>query len=244
MSAEPSNTPLSLWLDAKNMSANQLASLIGVSPNVIYPIVRGDYDRVSKTVITAISNQTGITIRALITGQQDASNKKSETGIECIDNMLNDIAEHLHQPTAEQALTKYIADDFRCSGPAYTDNDLPKQYVTFAEMNLSNNIKSGEVTRHVKVSLKEAHFQNLRAEPIEDCTLIYTINRAFIASNNGSSNANEIVDTIAIYELEKSVGQMAENELPKIRSWWWHTYFPDDIRLERMKNIKTNIRGE
>ena len=213
-------TPLQRWLDDHQMTPTLLSTELAIPKETVLSLANGDTERISLKYLEAIQNYTQLDFRHLISTEKFAPSGElrlvadpSLSGDERIDTMLDVIATHL-QRNDENAMAPYIADDFVCTGEYYQPAHVTQRCLTFDQMIKSNSNNDDSVTNH----LIAASWINLDGCPVEQCTLLSTAWTTVSVDLFGTVTKNY---TTLFLDLDKPTAELADDELPQIRRWWW-----------------------
>lgn len=223
MTAPPlrySITPLQRWLDDHDMTPTSLAVELAIPKETTLALASGSTERISLKYLQAIQNYTQIDYHHIVSSEQFAPSGElrlvadpSLSGDERIDTMLDVIGAHLQRDN-EDAMAPYIADDFVCTGESYQPAYVTKRCLTFNQMIKSNSNNDFSVTNH----LIAATWINLDGGPVEQCTLLSTAWTTVSVDLFGTVTKNY---TTLFLDLVKPTAELADDELPQIRRWWW-----------------------
>ena len=223
MTAPPlrySITPLQRWLDDHDMTPTSLAVELAIPKETTLALASGSTERISLKYLQAIQNYTQIDYHHIVSSEQFAPSGElrlvadpSLSGDERIDTMLDVIGAHL-QRNDENAMAPYIADDFTCSGESYQLAHVTQRCLTFDQMVKSNSNNDDSITNH----LIAATWINLDGCPVEQCTLLSTSWMNVGVDPHGTVTKNY---TTLFLDLRKPTAELADDELPQIRRWWW-----------------------
>ena len=111
-------TALPEWLKKSDVTANKLATTIGVAPRAIYALVKGDADLVAPKTLIEVSNHTDLSIDALIRPYY-AAPLATNTGDHRFNHLLAKIGKHLHAENCNEKLQRFVHADFRWRGQQY-----------------------------------------------------------------------------------------------------------------------------
>ena len=213
-------TPLQRWLDDHDMTPSSLAIELNIPKETTLALASGSTERISLKYLQAIQNYTQLDYQHLVGSEQFAPSGElrlvadpSLSGDERIDTMLGVIGAHL-QRNDENAISPYIADDFTCTGESYQQDHVTQRCLTFDQMIKSNSNNDDSVTNH----LIAASWINLDGCPVKQCTLLSTSWMNVGVDPFGTVTKNY---TTLLLEFVKPTAELADDELPQIRRWWW-----------------------
>ena len=211
-------TPLQRWLDDNDMTPTSLAAEIAIPKETTLALANGSTERISLKYLEAIQIYTQLDFKFLVSSEQYKPSgaliaKPSLSGDVRIDTMLVAIEKHLHQHT-ETELRPYIADDFTCSGESYQGEHVTRRCLSFAAMCKANGNNDNNITNTVL----SASWINLDGRLVQHCRLL------FVHWLTVSVDPLGIVTkayTSLFLNLVKPTDELADDELPQIRQWWW-----------------------
>jgi hypothetical protein len=217
-------TPLQRWLDDHDMTPTSLAVELAIPKETTLALASGSTERISLKYLKAIQHYTQLDFKYLVSSEQyrpsgEVIAKPSLSGDVRIDTMLKEIAQHLHQHT-EVELQPYIADDFTCSGESY-QGSVTRRCLSFEAMCKANENNDNNITN----TLLSASWINLDGREVQHCKLLFVHWLTTGVDPYGTVTKNY---TSLFLRLVRGTGDMADDELPQIRRWWWRipTEFP------------------
>ena len=216
-------TPLQRWLDDHRMTSTSLAIELNIPKETALALASGDMERISLKYLQAIKNYTKLKYRNLVDpndyGREPIA-KPSLSGVVRIDTMCRAIEKHLHQHT-QHKLSCYIHDDFMCSGESFQGEHVTRRCLSFDAMCKSNDNNDNNMTN----TWLSASWINLDGRQIAHSKLLFTHWLTTAVDPHGTVTKNY---TSLFLRLVRGTGDMADDELPQIRRWWWRipTEFP------------------
>tara|TARA_R100001163_G_C5007926_1_gene154800 strand:- start:229 stop:927 length:699 start_codon:yes stop_codon:yes gene_type:complete len=216
-------TPLQRWLDDHQMTSTSLAIELNIPKETALALASGDMERISLKYLQAIRDYTKLKYRNLVDpanyGREPIA-KPSLSGDVRIDTMCKAIEKHLHQHTQHELLP-YIHDDFICSGESYQRENVTRRCLSFEQMCKSNDNNLSNMTN----TWLSATWINLDGRLITHSKLLFTHWETTGVDPHGTVTKNY---TSLFLRLVNCTADMADDELPQIRRWWWRipTEFP------------------
>ena len=211
-------TPLQRWLDEQDMTSTSLAIELNIPKETALALASGSTERISLKYLQAIHNYTQLDYKFLISSEQYRPSgqliaKPSLSGDARIDTMLKEIEKHLHQ-TTQAKLLLYMADDFICSGESFQKEHVTRRCLSFEAMCKSNDNNDNGLTN----TLLSASWINLDGCLVTHCKLLIVHWLTTSVDPHGTVTKNY---TSLFLQLVRPTGDMADDELPQIRRWWW-----------------------
>ena len=215
VATSPQITPLQLWLDGKDMTASSLAIELNLPKNTVLKLAKGHTDRIAMDSLRAIRDYTQLNYEQVFGDEPDAESTVTPhlSGDPRIDTMLYAIQTHLHQHTQNE-LRCYIGDDFTCSGEGFQGQHVTHRCLSFEQMVKANENNDSNVSNAVL----SASWINLDGCLVQHCRLLFVHWLTVSVDRNGTVTK---CYTSLFLDLEKATGDMADDELPKIKRWWW-----------------------
>jgi hypothetical protein len=218
-------TPLQRWLDEHQMTSTSLAIELAIPKETTLALASGSTERISLKYLQAIQNYTQLDYKNLVGVDPDAALKQTSaepslSGDVRIDTMCKAIEKHLHQHTQHELLP-YIHDDFICSGESYQREHVTRRCLSFEQMCKSNDNNLSNMTN----TWLSATWINLDGRLITHSKLLFTHWLTTGVDPYGTVTKNY---TSLFLRLVRGTGDMADDELPQIKRWWWRipTEFP------------------
>jgi hypothetical protein len=211
-------TPLQRWLDDHDMTPTSLAVELAIPKETTLALASGSTERISLKYLQAIQVYTQLDFKHLVSFEQykpsgEVIAKPSLSGDARIDTMLKQIEKHLHQHTQHE-LQPYIADDFICSGESYQGEDVTRRCLSFAAMCKANENNDNNITN----TLLSASWINLDGREVQHCKLLFVHWMTTGVDPYGTVTKNY---TSLFLRLVCPTADMADDELPQIKRWWW-----------------------
>jgi hypothetical protein len=218
-------TPLQRWLDDHQVTSTSLAVELAIPKETTLALASGSTERISLKYLQAIQDYTQLDYKYLVDSDEYGPSGKMVakpllSGDVRIDTMCKAIEKHLHQHTQHE-LSCYIADDFICSGESFQKEDVTRRCLSFAAMCKSNDNNDNGMTN----TLLSASWINLDGCLVTHCNLLFVHWLTTSVDPHGTVTKNY---TSLFLQLVRPTGDMADDELPQIRRWWWRipTEFP------------------
>jgi len=211
-------TPLQHWLDDHQMTPTSLAVELAIPKETTLALASGSTERISLKYLHAIQNYTQLDYKYLVSYDEykpssEVIAKPLLSGDARIDTMLRQIEKHVHQHT-EAELLPYMADDFTCSGESYQRKNVTNRCLSFAAMCKANENNDNNITN----TLLYASWINLDGREVQHCKLLFVHWLTVSVDPYGTVTKNY---TSHFLKLVRATGDMADDELPQIRRWWW-----------------------
>jgi len=217
VATSPKITPLQLWLDAGNVTASWLAVELNLPKATVLTLAKGQTDRIAMDSLRVIRDYTKLNYEQIFCDTsleaESASEKPFMAGDTRINKMLLAIETHLHQHTQKE-LQCYIGDDFTCSNELNQHADVTDRCLSFEQMCAINETNKNNLTN----ALLSATWLNLDGRLVQHCRLLLVHWITVRVDPYGTVTKNY---TSLFLRLEKATGDMADDELPKIKRWWW-----------------------
>ena len=210
--ADNESTVLQTWITTNSRTYNQLAKEISASPHTIKKMALGMCEVVNREILQKLSQATGLTYSELL-DPATLHPPASDSGDRRIDVALQKISRYLHTREMVKTCRKYFSLDFQCSGAIYSDQRMPS--VNFDEMCHLNACNLNTISP----MLLDAHWYDFDCDTF-DSRILHTYWRSLVLS---PSKLTYYADTFVVLGFEKSISEMLEPEMPKIKTWWWHT---------------------
>ena len=218
-------TPLQRWLDDHQMTSTSLAIELNIPKETALALASGDMERITLKYLQAIQNYTQLDYKNLVGVDPDAASEQTSaepslSGDVRIDTMCKAIEKHLHQHTQHE-LSCYIDDDFMCSGASFQGEHVSRRCLSFDAMCKSNDNNTNNMTN----TWLSATWINLDGRQIQHSKLLFTHWETTAVDPHGTITKNY---TSLFLRLVCGTGDLADDELPQIRRWWWRipTEFP------------------
>ncbi len=218
-------TPLQRWLDDHQMTSTSLAIELNIPKETALALASGDMERITLKYLQAIQNYTQLDYKNLVGVDPDAASEQTSaepslSGDVRIDTMCKAIEKHLHQHTQHE-LSCYIDDDFMCSGESFQGEHVTRRCLSFDAMCKSNDNNTNNMTN----TWLSATWINLDGRQIQHSKLLFTHWETTAVDPHGTITKNY---TSLFLRLVCGTGDLADDELPQIRRWWWRipTEFP------------------
>jgi DNA-binding Xre family transcriptional regulator len=218
-------TPLQRWLDDHQMTSTSLAVELAIPKETTLALASGSTERISLKYLQAIQDYTQLDYKYLVDSDEYGPSGKMVakpllSGDVRIDTMCKAIEKHLHQHTQHE-LSCYIDDDFMCSGESFQKETVTRRCLSFDAMCKSNENNDNNMTN----TWLSASWINLDGRLIIHSKLLFTHWLTTGVDPYGTVTKNY---TSLFLRLVRGTGDMADDELPQIRRWWWRipTEFP------------------
>tara|TARA_R110000823_G_scaffold213722_2_gene343555 strand:+ start:583 stop:1266 length:684 start_codon:yes stop_codon:yes gene_type:complete len=205
-------TVLQAWITTNSRTYNQLAKEISASPHTIKKMALGMCEVVNRDILQKLSLATGLSYSELLDPPPPRP-PASNSGNRRVDVALQKISRYLHTREMVKTCRKFFSLDFQCSGAIYSDQNIPS--VNFDEMCYLNSRNLDSINS----VLLDAHWYDPDCDTF-DSRILHTYWRAMVLPPTGPTY---YVDTFIVIRFEKSISEMLETEMPKIKTWWWHT---------------------
>tara|TARA_R110000765_G_scaffold387343_1_gene479455 strand:- start:3 stop:713 length:711 start_codon:yes stop_codon:yes gene_type:complete len=214
--ADNEPTVLQAWITTNSRTYNQLAKEISASPHTIKKMALGMCEVVNREILQKLSQATGLSYSELL-DPSPPNPPATDSGDRRIDVALQKISRYLHTREMVKTCRKFFSLDFKCSGAIYSDRQIPA--INFDEMCHLNACNFSTISP----LLLDAHWYDPNCDTF-DSRILHTYWRSMVLPPTGPTH---YVDTFIVIAFEKSVSEMLETEMPKIKTWWWHT--PDKL---------------
>ena len=218
-------TPLQRWLDDHDMTPTSLAAELAIPKETTLALASGSTERISLKYLEAIQIYTQLDYKYLVSYDEykpsgEVIAKPSLSGDARIATMLKEIEKHLHQHTQAELLP-YIADNFICSGESYQGKHVTNRCLSFDAMCKSNDNNHNSMTN----TLLSATWINLNGREVQHCNLLFVHWLTTGVDPHGTVTKNY---TSLFLRLVCPTADIADDELPQIKRWWWRipTEFP------------------
>ena len=202
------------------MTPTSLAVELAIPKQTTLALASGSTERISLKYLNAIQNYTQLDYQYLVgseqyqpSGELQLVAKPSLSGDVRIDTMLVAVKKHLHQHT-QAMLRPYIADDFVCSGESYQGEHVTRRCLSFEAMCKANDNNDNNITNTVL----SASWINLDGRLVQHCRLLLV---HWLGVSVDPLGIVTKAYTSLFLNLVKPTGELADDELPQIRQWWW-----------------------